>query len=140
VGTPDTGTVTIADNDEAAFGPGEASDPSLGDSPLRVTGYHPGDGTVTVTFEAGCDATDHAVYSGALAAVSSSGWDRASCGLGAGPDAVLDPGPGDRFLVIVAQHVTAEGSYGTRSDGAERPEAVGIGACDLPQVLETACP
>jgi hypothetical protein len=41
--------------------------------------------------------------------------------------------------VIVANDAVAEGSYGTDGAGAERPEAVGVGACDLPQALASRC-
>jgi hypothetical protein len=45
--------------------------------------------------------------------------------------------------VIAGQSASAEGSYGSGSYGAlstERPEAVGIGACDQPQSLNGTCP
>ena len=42
-------------------------------------------------------------------------------------------------VVVVANDGSAEGSYGTNGLGVERPEAVGIGACDLPQALATRC-
>jgi hypothetical protein len=42
------------------------------------------------------------------------------------------------YFVVVAQNASSEGSYGHRSSGAQRPEATGTSACDLPQSL-TAC-
>ena len=43
------------------------------------------------------------------------------------------------YFVVVGQNATNEGSYGPGTAG-ERPEAVGIGACDKPQVLTGTCP
>ena len=51
-----------------------------------------------------------------------------------------DPAPdGFFYFVIVGQSVSKEGSYGRGTLG-ERPEAIGVGACDRPQDLAGTCP
>jgi hypothetical protein len=47
---------------------------------------------------------------------------------------------GLQYFVVVGQDASAEGSYGKNSQGLERPEAVEVGECDLPQVVSTVCP
>jgi hypothetical protein len=109
-------------------GPGEAS----------VTGSltaHRGAGTsVLVDYTPACAATDHAVYWGAGPITGGLAWTAATCGLGTDGTSSFDPGnppPGVLiYFVIVGQNATSEGSYGRSSAGAERPEAVGVGACD----------
>ncbi len=118
--------------------PGEASE--AGATPLLVTGYDRTTGEVTVSFDPACTSTDHAAYSGPLGQVDLLQWDRAVCGLGVSGTATFDPGAGDRYFVIVGQSTTAEGSYGSKSDGTQRPEAVGVGICDQTQDLSNPCP
>jgi subtilisin-like proprotein convertase family protein len=121
--------------------PGEASDDRLaGAEPLRVTGYDGASGTVSVSFTPACAATDHAAYSGDLAAVAGTPWDAVACGLGASGSASFDPGAGDRFFVVVGQGGGVEGSYGRDGAGVERAEATGLGACDVAQSLAATCP
>ncbi len=50
----------------------------------------------------------------------------------------LTPSGGNRYYLVVARNATNEGSYGTDSNGVERPPAIGILAC-LPQVI-AVCP
>jgi hypothetical protein len=101
--------------------------------------YDKGTGSIGVTYGVPCAATDHRIVFGPLASVSTYGWSGAACGLGASGSATFDPGAGDVFFVIVARDATVEGSYGTNGAGVERPEGVGVGACDLPQSLATRC-
>ncbi|UCF66435.1 MAG: proprotein convertase P-domain-containing protein, partial [Acidobacteriota bacterium] len=119
--------------------PGEPSWVQNGAAPLLVTGYDPGSGQVSITFDTACDTADTAAYSGSLAGVASYAWDDVACGLGTSGSASFNPGAGSRFFVIVGQSASAEGSYGRSSAPAERPEASGFGACDLPQDLSNAC-
>jgi len=55
------------------------------------------------------------------------------------PGSSFDPGifePGQWcYFVVVGQNGSIEGSYGRHSSGIERPEATGIGKCDLPMNL-----
>jgi hypothetical protein len=117
--------------------PGETSPPA---DWLLVTGYDGGSGEVTVTYTPACQAADHAAFSGPLVSGGAfPGWDGAACDLGTSGTAVFDPGGGSRYFVLVAQDGAAEGSYGRDGTGAERPEATGVGSCDLPRNLFDAC-
>jgi CSLREA domain-containing protein len=100
---------------------------------------------VAVNYSPACGAADHTIYSGVAgpSAMSGIAWSSAFCALGASGSAAFDPGtpaPG-RFLyfVIVGRSSTVEGSYG-RSTAGERPEAIGVGSCDIPQALSSSCP
>ena len=70
-------------------------------------------------------------------------WTGVTCDVGVDGAATFDPGipaPGRFFyFVVVGQNFDREGSYGRDSEGVERPEAVGFGACDEPQSLGTEC-
>ena len=98
---------------------------------------------VDVVYAPGCGTLDNAVYWGVGPIAGSPVWTNAACALGNTGHAVFDPGglPPDTLLyfVIVGQNAADEGSYGAGSAG-ERPEAVGIGACDKPQDLTGTCP
>jgi hypothetical protein len=98
---------------------------------------------VDLTYLPGCGTLDNAVYWGAGPITASPVWTNAACAVGNTGRATFDPGDPlpDTFayFVIVGQHGPAEGSYGTSTSG-ERPEAIGIGACDEPQVLGGTCP
>jgi N-acetylneuraminic acid mutarotase len=120
--------------------PGEPSEIEMGRAPLLVTSYNKSTGAVTVSYAPACAVTDHAAYSGPLAQVSLLQWNLASCHLGTTGSATFDPGTGSRYFVIVGQSASAEGSYGRKSDGSERPEAVGVGSCDEPQNMTSPCP
>jgi hypothetical protein len=123
----------------AFFNPGEASRTGT----LLATR---GPGTsVDLAYEPACGATNHAVYTGAAgpSSMSSVVWTSASCGLGVSGSTSFDPGtqsPGTTvYFVIVGQSSASEGSYGRNGTGVERPEAAGIGLCDLGQSLTASC-
>jgi hypothetical protein len=98
--------------------------------------------SVVVHYTAGCGATTHAVYWGSGPISSGLTWTDAACDVTSG--GTFDPGPLDAgewiYFVVVSQNSTLEGSYGRDSLDQERPEAVGIGACDKPQDLTGTCP
>ena len=112
--------------------PGEAASHDLPSDQMRITAFDPGTGVVDVTYTPACDATDHTVYTGDLAFVSSYGYEDAACNLGATGVASFAAGDGDRFFLIVGNDTTREGSYGPNSAGNPRPEDVGTPGCDLP--------
>jgi fibronectin type 3 domain-containing protein len=99
--------------------------------------------SVDATYAPACGALDDVAYWGVGPIAGSVAWTGASCGLGTTGHAVFDPGdpaPGTfLYFVIVGQRGGVEGSYGT-SSASERPEAIGIGACDAPQTLGGSCP
>ncbi len=123
--------------------PAEAGGPA---SPMTASRSAAGS-AVDVAFGSGCGTLDNVIFWGNGPIVGDSNWTQAACSLGNTGLASFDPGdpaPGEFvYFVIVGQSATAEGSYGVAWDGVsstERPEAVGIGACDKPQVLNGTCP
>lgn len=125
-----------------ASGPGEAGSASGPMTASRAAGT-----AVDLSFAPACSTVDTTVYWGTGPISGAPVWTNAACGLGVTGTASFDPGdpaPGEfYYFVVVGQNVTAEGSYGFAWDGAtatERPEAVGVGACDLPQDLSGGCP
>jgi hypothetical protein len=118
--------------------PGEASDPAIGSNQMLAS-FDKVSGAIDVTYSVPCAATNHRIVYGPLAGLASYAWSGTACDLGTTGSASFDPGAGSVFFVIVANDAVAEGSYGTDGAGAERPEAVGVGACDLPQSLASRC-
>lgn len=118
--------------------PGEASDPDAAVSPMRAS-YNKASGAIDVTYVMPCSATNHRIVYGPLASLPTYGWSGMTCNVGTSGTASFDPGPGNAFFVIVANDATVEGSYGTRTGAIERPEATGLGGCDLPQSLAARC-
>lgn len=116
--------------------PGEAS--GNAGSPMRAS-HDPGSGNIDVTYTAACDATEHTIYYGNLADVSTHGYSGAECGVGTSGSASFDPGPGDFFFVVVGTNATDEGSYGLDGSGSERPEDIATTGCDRPQDLSGTC-
>jgi plastocyanin len=125
-----TGTVFVG-----ATPPGilEATNLNLGKSGANTT----------FTYTPACGATAHAIYfgSGALAPLGPS-WRNSICTDDSGSVTVdLGVPAGLQYFVVVGQTASAEGSYGTQTGGAERPEADGkTGSCPLPQEIGTSCP
>jgi hypothetical protein len=125
-----TATVT-----SAAGVPGEASHQDV-PTDLMLAAYNQVNGQIDLTYTPACDATDHTVYYGDLSSVSSYGYADAACFLGASGTASFDPGSGSWFFLVAASNGSDEGSYGKNSIGVERPEADGVGVCDVPQDLD----
>ena len=98
---------------------------------------------VDVTYAPGCGTLDNAVYWGIGPIAGAPAWTSSACAVGNSGHATFDPGnpaPDSFFyFVIVGQNATQEGSYGSTTSG-ERPEAIGVGACDKPQQLAGTCP
>jgi hypothetical protein len=95
--------------------------------------------SVLVEYTPACAATDHVVYWGAGSLAGGPQWAGSACGLGSDGNTSFDPGtppPGELvYFVIVGQDASSEGSYGKSSSGTERPEAIGVGACDRPRTI-----
>jgi hypothetical protein len=130
-------TVTTASVAAPVFTPGEASDPVAASA--MTASYNALTGGIDVTYAMPCSTTNHRIVYGPLASLPTYGWSGMACGLGTSGTASFDPGAGDAFFVIVANDANHEGSYGTSSTGGERPEATGMGTCDLPQSLPSRC-
>ncbi|HHN75273.1 MAG TPA: hypothetical protein ENK10_08610, partial [Acidobacteria bacterium] len=122
-----------------AANPKEAS-PS--GSPMSVARNTAGD--LIVDYTPGCGATDHAIWSAQTPIRGQLEWTRADCYLGTSGQLTFDPGappPGEAiYFVVVGQNDVVEGSYGLDSEFIERPEANGVGICDLPRDLSGICP
>ncbi len=115
--------------------PGEAS-------PQDAPGEHmhakwiPAGQRIQMTYTPACDASNHTIYYGPLANVSSYGYSGARCSIGTSGSTLWSPPPGvDLFFIVAGTDGTREGSYGRDWLGFERPEAVGVGTCDAPQDL-----
>jgi hypothetical protein len=106
---------------------------------MKITAYDKVSGTVSLSFGPACLATAHTIVYGPLSGVASYSYTGQVCGIGASGTATFTPGSGSVFWMVVGESATVEGSYGTSSGGVERPEAVGLSACDLPQNLSSGC-
>ena len=99
--------------------------------------------TLEVFYTPACGAASHAIYFGASPIAGAPVWTGVTCDVGVDGTAAFDPGtpPPGRFFyfVVVGQSFRSEGSYGRGSQGIERPEASGLGACDEPQSLGGDC-
>jgi hypothetical protein len=98
---------------------------------------------LAVSYTPACGAASHAIFFGTSPLVGQLAWTGVACDVGVDGTARFDPGtpPAGRFFyfVVVGQNYQEEGSYGRDSEGLERPEAIGLGACDEPQSLNGAC-
>lgn len=140
-------TITVPDCDRAplvvtASGPADGVGMMLDELSLTpLAGAVPGEakaltvgrsvaapGQLDIAFTPACDAVDHTVYYGPLGDVATLGYTGAACDLGNDGTASIDPGLDSAFFLVVGRGDLREGSY-----GGTRSEAVGVGACDLPQ-------
>jgi hypothetical protein len=121
----------------AAASPGEASKAV----PMRVTAYDKLAGNLTVSYTAGCGATDNTVEYGSLSALATYTYSGQICAVGNSGTATFNV-PVGSFFLVAARNTTQEGSYGTKvASGAvtERPEDTTSAACPLPQDLTNRC-
>jgi hypothetical protein len=98
-----------------------------------------------LAFGPSCHTIDSTVYWGtATGTMAGVAWTSAACGFGPGGTASVSPGtppPGSFFyFVVVPSNGVKQGSYGRSSANVERPAAVGLGTCNLPQQLGGTCP
>jgi hypothetical protein len=115
--------------------PGEAS----GSTPMRVTAFDRTTGAVTISYDAACASDDHTVYAGALSALGAMTFSQRFCNRGTSGTTTFTLPAGSFFWIIAGNDGSTEGSYGTNSAGAERPEDTGASACNLPQDLSLTC-
>jgi len=107
--------------------------------PMTVTAYNNVSGAVTIDFGAACLATGHTIVYGPLSGIASYAYTGQVCGIGTSGSATFNPGAGNVFWIVAGTTSSVEGSYGTSSAGTERPEAIGLAACDLPQGPSPGC-
>jgi len=118
--------------------------PSIGGAPGESSTLHAGYNSVTglidVSYTPSCNASNHTIYYGELAQVSSYVYSGAACGRGVSGATSFLPGSLDNAFFLVAGNTgVVEGSYGHRSSGPERPEDGSTPGCDLPQDLSAIC-
>jgi hypothetical protein len=116
--------------------PGEARD-------LRVESFDRTTGRMSLRYEPACGAADHLIVFGPLDQVGSYAYAGQDCGIGnLGAYDAFEPGPGSGslfFLIVGTDGESTEGSYGTDSAGAERPEDLADPLCALEQELAFRC-
>ena len=121
---------------------GNAPNPKEASADGHMTASRASGSAIQVAYTPGCGTTDSAVYWGTATAPGPPVWSGVACAAGNTGLATFDPGAigPDTLLyfVVVGQNATGEGSYGAATAG-ERPESVGLGACDRPQDLSGAC-
>jgi hypothetical protein len=112
-------------------------------SSLRATPSSTGE-SIDLQFFPACGATSHAIFLGSGSIASGPVWSEAHCSLPTSGTASFDPAASSAgglvYFVLVGQNGSREGSYGRDSAGAERPEAVGVGACDRSRLTSGSCP
>jgi hypothetical protein len=123
---------------------GVAANPKEPSADGGMTASRASSGTgVDLAYLPACGTVDNAVYWGTGPIEGSVAWTGAACAVDNTGLAFFDPGDpapdGFLYFVLVGQSAAKESSYGTGASG-ERPEAVGIGACDKPQDLTGTCP
>jgi len=124
--------------------PGVAANPKepSADGGMRASRAPAGTG-IDLDYLPACGTVDNAVYWGTGPISGSVAFTDSACAVGNTGLSTFDPGDpapdGFFYFVLVGQSAAKESSYGTGAPG-ERPEAVGIGACDKPQDLTGTCP
>lgn len=105
----------------------------LADDALRLD-RAPG-GNLALYWQPSCaiDDFDHAIYQGSLGDFDSHA--PHACSTSGATSAIVAPGAGDRYYLVVPRNTVSEGSYGTGAGALERPPAAdpclprSIGAC-----------
>jgi hypothetical protein len=92
-------------------------------SPLTLTRTG---GDLELSWSASCISsdTDFAVYEGTLGDFTSHA--PGPCSTGGSTTAVLQPGPGSTYYLVVPHNTIWEGSHGYRGDGTERPRGASV--------------
>jgi hypothetical protein len=108
---------------------------------LRTTAHDPLAATLGLSYEPACGAGDNTIVLGPLGGVATYTYTGERCNIGNSGAFLWDyPAvPESFFFLVVGNDGVAEGSYGTRSGGAERPGYAGNLGCPLPQDLENRC-
>ncbi len=115
--------------------PGSVSDGgSLPGIPLTVTPATAGDLTLSWGSACSAGASDYEIYEGTLGAYYSHL--AKFCSTGGLTSKTFTPTSGNRYFLVVSRNAVREGSYGSASSGAPRPQ--GSGACLVRDAA--ACP
>ncbi len=122
--------------------PGEPSGSTL--ALMQVTANNPAAMLLSLTYGVACGTSDHAILYGPLTDVGAYNYTGGSCSMGNSgtmTDWSYAGAPDSFFFLLVADNDTAEGSYGLKSNGAERPsdDLLVPPVCPLAQDLPNRC-
>ncbi|MFN7965746.1 MAG: hypothetical protein U0V87_08685 [Acidobacteriota bacterium] len=119
--------------------PGETSGAAL--SQLRVTSHNASTRQMTLSYGVACQTTDNTIYYGPLDQVSTYNYTGQQCGIGVSGTYVWNypASPSSFFFLIAGRDSAAEGSYGKKSDGTQRPPSTTNTTCPRAQNLSQAC-
>jgi len=134
---------TVPASDSAIFYFPDCASPGRVEDSLRLTKTAEIPPRVTVSWEPSClpGYSDYGVYEGRIGNWNSHG--PITCtDHGADLQEFIDTLDGDHYYLVVPHNGRAEGSYGIRSDGAERPPATGLPspACAPLQEIDDCSP
>lgn len=129
----DAGTASVVWNGATVNAPSfniPAPDLGANESPMASPGRGdellahktPDGASLELSWTPTCDAAvDYGVYEGTLGVWYSHA--PVQCSTAGGTSVTITPGQGNRYLLVVPNNQSAEGSYGTDSNGLERPAA-----------------
>ena len=94
---------------------------------------------MTISYGVACASEDNNIEYGSLSQVSAYAYSGQVCGVGNSGSATWMYPEGSTFFLIVAEAGANEGSYGTDSEGVERPEDTSLNCGTLTQDLPNRC-
>ena len=108
---------------------------------LRVDGFDPATGNLSVSYRPACGAADHNIVWGPLQEVGLYLYSGRDCSIGSsGSYDQLKPGAGSYFFLVVGtDQAGVEGSYGADTGWSERPPDPDAQACSVIQDLSFSC-
>ncbi len=108
---------------------------------LHVSGFDPRTGTLAITWQPACGASDHNIVWGRLQDVGTYQYEGRDCGIGStGSYDRFKPGGESYFFMVTGMDAAAaEGSYGATDDWVERPPDLEPQACAPVQDLSFSC-
>jgi hypothetical protein len=130
----------LYDGDDAQCAPGAPGETAGSGLPaLLVAAHDPVAGTISLSFGTPCGVYNNNIESGALDQVSTYSYDTQECNIGNTGAYTWSYPLSSTFFVIVGNNGVVEGSYGTDSDLAERPEDATSSACPIQRSLLGRC-
>jgi len=108
---------------------------------LLVTAHNAPLQQLTLGYAPACGASDGTIEFGSLDQVSTYTYAGQECAIGNTGSYLWNypSSPSSMFFLVVGNDLSVEGSYGTNSEGVERPEDVINPGCNIPQDLSTPC-
>lgn len=123
----------------AAATPGETSGGAL--AQLKVVSHNASTRQMTLSYGVACQTTDNTIYYGPLDQVSTYTYTGQQCAIGATGtyNWTYPASPSSFFFLVVGRDSAAEGSYGKRSNGTQRPPSTTNTTCPRAQNLTQPC-